>query len=258
VEDACQRMAAVGYTGVEMWKDHLLGCKTPELLAQFHSYAASLGLELFGLNVVGAPYFQPFHDRRSFDQTLEGLKRDVDFALALGVREVMVWEGVRPEATRLSDEQLLDTAVALFEEAIAYAKPRRVRFLVEPHPFTLGMNLEFAVELCDRLDPSHFGLIYDFCHFGVGKPEGYVDAVYILDQRIQHLHFSDSDLYSSELHYPPGTGRMNLDAVISALREIGFNGTITMDLYGYPLPEEGSRAGLPELLHVIEQLALSE
>ena len=30
-----------------------------------------------------------------------------------------------------------------------------------------------------------------------------------------------------------------------ALREIGFSGTSTLDMYGYPLPEQGYRWGLP-------------
>lgn len=256
VEDACRRMAALGYSGVEMWKDHLLGFKTPELLADFRAFTDSLGLELFGFNVVGAPYFRPFDSKSSFEQTLAGLKQDVDFAMALGVKDVMVWEGVRPGKSRVSNDRLLEKAVDLFQRAIAYAGPRGVRFLVEPHPFTLGMDLDFATRLCDQLDSAHFGLVYDCCHFGVGKPDGYVDAIYTLGRRIQHLHFSDSDLRSSELHFPPGRGRMNLDAVLAGLREVGFKGTVTMDLYGYPLPEEGTRSGLPRLKQVIELLGL--
>jgi fructoselysine 3-epimerase len=257
VETACRRIAALGYNSVEMWKDHLAGFKTPELLGLFREYAASLGLELFGLNVVGAPYFQPFGNTDNFERTLQGLKDDVDFALALGVHEVMVWEGVKPQESQASRDELLETVVALFQEAITYARPRGARFLAEPHPFTLGMDLDFAIALCDRLDASYFGLLFDFCHFGVGKPDGYVEAVRKLGHRIQHLHFSDSDLRTSELHFPPGKGVMDMDAVIKALKEVRFNGTITMDLYSYPLPEQGSQIGIPRLKQAIEELGLT-
>jgi hypothetical protein len=40
------------------------------------------------------------------------------------------------------------------------------------------------------------------------------------------------------------------------LAGIGFDGTITLDLYGYPLPEEGARTSIPYLRKVIEQLGI--
>jgi sugar phosphate isomerase/epimerase len=258
VEEACQRLAAAGCNGVEMWKDHLKGFKTPALLAHFREFAESLGLEVWGLNVVGADYFQPFGSQAAYNQTLAGLKADVDYALDFGVREVMVWEGVRPKDNATPDSELLDTLVNLFQQAIAYARPKGIRFLAEPHPFTLGMDLEFMKSLCDQLGREHFGILFDFCHFGVGKPGGYVEAVKTLGDRIQHLHYSDSDLRSSELHFPPGKGRLNLEAMNRALCESGFAGTSTMDMYGYPLPEQGYRWGLPKYREGLTQIGLAE
>ena len=92
---------ATGCNAVEMWPPHLEGCRTPLLLRQFRDFAAELGLELWGLNAVGADYFQPFGAQENYDRTLAGLKADVDYALELGVEDVMVWEGTRPPiATR--------------------------------------------------------------------------------------------------------------------------------------------------------------
>ena len=212
VEDACQRLAAAGCNAVEMWKSHLVGCKTPALMRQFRDFAAELGLELWGLNVVGADYFQPFGAAANYDATLAGLKADVDYALELGVRDVMVWEGVRPPEQDIPDAELLATLIALFRAAIDYARPKGVRFTAEPHPFTLGMDNAFMKPLCDALDRDCFGILFDFCHYGVGQPRGYVDSIRDLGARIQHLHYSDTDGVTSELHYPPGFGVLDLDA----------------------------------------------
>jgi sugar phosphate isomerase/epimerase len=254
-EEACQRIKAAGCTGVEMWKDHLVGFKTPTLLGHFREYAAELGLELWGLNVVGADYFQPFGSQAAYDSTLAALKEDVDYALELGVREVMVWEGTHPPM-KISQREMLDTLVSLFEEAIAYAAPKGARFLAEPHPFTLGMDLEFMKQLCDRLGREHFGILFDFCHFGVGKPDSYVQAIYALGDRIQHLHYSDSDQRTSELHFALGKGQLDLDAMDKALSEIGFKGTSTLDMYGYPLPEQGYQWGLPRYRTALETMKI--
>ena len=245
VEEACQRLAAAGCNAVEMWPPHLAGCRTPALLRQFRDFAAELGLELWGLNAVGADYFQPFGGQADYDRTLAGLKGDVDYALELGVADVMVWEGVRPATGDMPDADLLAVLVSLFREAIDYARPNGVRFTAEPHPFTLGMDNSFMKRLCDQLDRAHFGILFDFCHYGVGQPDGYVQAIYDLGPRIEHLHYSDTDGFTSELHYPPGKGVLDLQAMNQALVDIKFAGTSTLDMYGYPVPEQGYIWGLP-------------
>lgn len=245
VEEACQRLAAAGCNAVEMWPPHLAGCRTPALLRQFRDFAAELGLELWGLNAVGADYFQPFGGQADYDRTLAGLKEDVDYALELGVADVMVWEGLRPATGDMPDADLLAILVSLFREAIDYARPKGVRFTAEPHPFTLGMDNNFMKQLCDQLDRAHFGILFDFCHYGVGQPDGYVQAIYDLGPRIEHLHYSDTDGFTSELHYPPGKGVLDLQAMNQALVDIKFAGTSTLDMYGYPVPEQGYVWGLP-------------
>ncbi|MCY3915121.1 MAG: sugar phosphate isomerase/epimerase [Chloroflexi bacterium] len=244
-EEACQRLAAAGCNAVEMWPPHLAGCRSPSLLKQFREFAAELGLELWGYNAVGADYFQPFGSTANYNRTLAGLKADVDHALELGVADVMVWEGRRLPDSDIPDADLLATLVSLFTEAIDYARPKDVRFTVEPHPFTLGMDNDFMKQLCDQLDRAHFGVLYDFCHYGVGQPASYVDAIYDLGARIEHLHYADTDGFTSELHYPPGKGALDLATMNQALKEIGFAGTSTLDMYGYPMPEQGYLWGLP-------------
>ena len=72
-----------------------------------------------------------------------------------------------------------------------------------------------------------------------------MDAIYELGSRIEHLHYSDTDCVASELHYPPGKGVLDLAAMNKALIDIGFAGTSTLDMYGYPMPEQGYVWGLP-------------
>jgi sugar phosphate isomerase/epimerase len=238
LEQAIKIMSDLGFRRVEMWKHHLRRCKTAELRQAFTTFAASSGITMGGLNVVGEDYYRPFGVEEEFEKTLSGLKDDVDYALSLGTTDVLIWEGIRPAG--LTDEQckqkLLPRLVKLFEAAIAYSAPKNVRFLVEPHPFTVGMYDSFLIELCDSLPSQSFGITYDFCHYGVGRPTDYVQAVRNLGHRIRHIHLSDSDLITSELHFALGEGRMDIDALLRAFQEIGYNGSLTLDLYGNPTP----------------------
>jgi sugar phosphate isomerase/epimerase len=258
VEEALRIFRDAGCTSVEMWRHHLKRCKTDDLRKRFVAYASELGITMGGLNVVGEEYFQPFGSDKQLQETLDGLKADMEFALSLGTIDVLIWEGRAPQGTGESEwiEKLLPRLVEMFRAALAFAEPRGARFLVEPHPFTVGMSDRLLTKLCDTLDTPHFGVTFDFCHYGVGRPKDYVTAVRTLGSRIRNIHFSDSDQKSSELHFPPGSGQMDLSALLKAFKEIRYDGTIALDLYGYPMPVQVLPASVRRLREACEFLGL--
>ncbi len=259
LEEALPIFRKAGCTSVEMWRHHLRRCKTDGLRERFVAYAKSIGISMGGLNVVGEDYFQPFESDAQLEQTLEGLKADMEFALSLGTTDVLIWEGRAPRGTTESDwlEKLLPRLVELFRSAVALAAPRGARFLVEPHPFTVGMSDRLLVKLYDTLESPHFGITFDFCHYGVGRPKDYVQAVYTLGPRIRNIHFSDSDQITSELHFPPGTGHLNIAALLDAFKKIKYDGAIALDLYGYPMPVQALPSSVDRLREACEFLGLS-
>jgi sugar phosphate isomerase/epimerase len=260
LEQALDLFRGAGYTSVEMWKHHLKRAKTAELLGKFAASARTSGISMAGFNAVGEPYFQPFGTEREFEETIAGVKADTETTIALGSRDVLLWEGRAPQGTSEPEwvNRLLPRLIEIFQELLRFGRPLGVRYLVEPHPFTVGMSDQVLCRLCDALDPAGFGVTYDFCHYGVGRPNDYVDAIRALGPRIRHLHFSDSDQKSSELHFPPGQGRMDLPRILQALKEIGYNGSITLDLYGYPMPVAGLAQSVAPLREACDFLGIED
>jgi sugar phosphate isomerase/epimerase len=256
IEQVIQLMSEVGFTGVEPWRPHLRRCRSAELCASFVEFAAGKGVRMGGLNVVAEPYYKPFGTDRELEETLAGLKADVDFAIPLGIRDVLIWEGVRPQGAsdEYCREQLLPRLVDLFRTTLSYAVPKGIRLRIEPHPFTVAMNDQFAVQLCDALDTEHFGITFDFCHYAVAKPADYVDSVRVLGHRIRHMHFSDSDRCISELHFTPGRGSVDIPGLLQAFKDIRYTGSATLDLYGNPTPIAAARIGIPLLRRACEFL----
>ena len=90
----------------------------------------------------------------------------------------------------------------------------------------------------------------------MGRPESYVAAIEALGKRILHLHYSDGDCQTYALHLPIGDGILDLDAIVAALASVGFRGTMTNDLYNYPLLEDGARRNAPAIRAVEQRLGL--
>ena len=58
-------------------------------------------------------------------------------------------------------------------------------------------------------------------------------AVYELGDRIFHCHFSDND-GTSNAHWRPGRGKIDWAQTLLALREVGFDGVISIELEDVP------------------------
>lgn len=253
---AMRKTAESGFDALEMWLPQLAEARTPELRRKVGEFAESLGTPLVRLNVADPDYLQELTGPQDVAKAVEGLKHDIDFAADLGMTEVLSWEGRRPKGATRDDLYgwVLDETVNIFQKAVDYGRTRGVKVLTEIHPFTLGIDTEWAVQLCDRIDD--FGVVYDCSHFGVGLPDSYIEAIHTLGKRIRHIHFCDSDKKSSEVHFAVGTGCLDLDGIVDAFKEIGFDGTVMVDLWLYPLPEEGTKVGVPYCREVIEKLGL--
>lgn len=249
LDRAIRTLVDFGYQGVELWAPQIAICKTDPLRRQLAEFIRGIGLTLTGVNAADADYFSALTSPQDAEAVLAGLKRDIDLVHTLGADYLLTWEGRKPAGATHADlfGWVLDTTVEIFRTAVAYAQAKGVQLFIEVHPYTLGIDLDFLTKLYDRIDADAFGVTYDCCHFGVGLPNGYIDAIYRLGPRIKHLHFSDSDKQSSELHFAPGTGALDLAGIVTALKAINFQGPMMLDLWLYPFPEEGSRQGLAYL-----------
>jgi len=257
LEQVCRLNVELGFDALELWKDHLPGVKTPELAQQFSLFAKNIGLNICALNNVDSKTFKPYDSEESYALTLGGLKADVDLASSLSIKDVFAFEGRDPRGGNGDKAALLKTISKLFREAIDYSSKKGIRFLIEPHPFTIGMDLDFLMKLCDSQEAKYFGVLYDCSHFAVGKPDEYIESIRILGKRIKHIHFSDCDKRTSELHYPPGLGKLDIDGILRAFKEIGYDGTMTLDLWCYPLPIEGSKIGIKKLREAATTLGIA-
>lgn len=253
IEEICRIVREAGFDSMEVSRipffEKLI---TPGLRKTFAEWAKKIGLSMLGFDA-----WVDFDPYKAREKTLLGFKRAIDFAADLNLGQIITHDGQKHIAQGRSPAECLRVLIPFFQEVADLAQKKGLKVVLEPHPDTLSMDDAFAIDLVDGVGRENLGLVYDCCHYGVGQPDTYVQAIEKLSHRIYHLHFSDGDRRTYALHLPLGEGKLDLDAIIEALKAIGFSGTLTNDLFNYPLLEDGARRNAARIPEVEERLGLS-
>ena len=252
-ESICQKVKAAGFDSLEVSRPPFFErFPTVGTRHAFAEWAGRLGLSLYGFDcwVEVEPY-------KARAETLHGFRKAVEFAADLRLGMVIShdsWASVNQDR---SPSECLRQNLDLFREVADMAAARELKLVFEPHPDTLSMDNSWAIDFVDGLNRPNTGLLYDCCHYAVGHPDGYIDAIAQLGSRIKHVHFSDGDRQTYALHLPLGDGELDLDGIVAALKGIGFMGTLTNDLYRCPLLEDGARRNSDKIRAVESELGLA-
>lgn len=271
--EAARRIAALGYTGIELMADapHLWPAATTD--AQLDALRRTLdraGLAISNVNAfmmqaVGDerhPYWHPSWiepdaslRRVRVEHTIAALR----MAAKLGAPSITTEPGGPLESggphegsgslkEGMSREWAMDTFVAGLSEALRVAEDVGVRLLVEPEPGLLIENVAQTLELCGRVRSPAFGVNFDIGHmYCVSEP--LADAVAALAAHVRHYHVEDIAASRVHEHLVPGRGAIDFAPVLQAVRRTGYEGWITVELY--PYIDDPDAAGAEARAHLL-------
>jgi sugar phosphate isomerase/epimerase len=260
LEAAAAELLAIGFEGVEVHSLQLGPGLPGVLVHERHAAAAgeglrAVGLPPFTLNAAGAPGFDPLGDETGRELAIESLAHDLRLAAALGAVRVLCWDGRASELRDASSAPALLAAVVEAAQRRA-GLPEPPAVSVELHPFTFALADGLVGETAAALREVGAGICLDFCHFGVALGPGFADA---LDADVlsvvNHVHLADSDCVSSELHVPLGEGVLDVEALAGLFA--GRDVALAWDLFSWPLPRAGLRAGFARYRQLVARHAAS-
>ena len=87
------------------------------------------------------------------------------------------------------------------------------------------------------------GINFDPCHtFPIGDFPNI--TVYRLNKHIKHLHVSDNDGVTN-VHWRPGEGKIDWMAMFQALKDVGYDGVVSIELEDVPGVSRGPNSNAP-------------
>ena len=236
LEDAIERIARLGYPGVEIWggRPHAY-CRDmdPKAVDSVNSVIEKTGIRVSGFIPAQFGYptslCSPIGNIRK--DSVEYIKQSIDTSVSLNCRKVSLCPGrtLFGQGYRRGMEAL----TASLDELADYALNRDVLLLLEPaHMFEsdLVLTIEEGIRLIGQQKYKNMGIALDTGHCHMNR-ESLVDALYILKQGSVplHVHIDDNNGLSDQ-HKIPGEGTINFVPFLRTLLETGYDGFLTVEL----------------------------
>ncbi len=94
-----------------------------------------------------------------------------------------------------------------------------------------------AAALCDRVGHPNVGVLFDTFHANI-EEKSIGQAYRTVARHLKHVHTCEND------RGIPGSGHVEWKEVFAALRDIGYNGWLTIESFGFSLPEISAAAAI--------------
>ncbi|HEX3871094.1 MAG TPA: sugar phosphate isomerase/epimerase [Pirellulales bacterium] len=161
----------------------------------------------------------------------EHFGRRLDLCQSLGVQTIVVAGDIVVPL----DEQAVERVRVSLTQAADSAAERGLRVALEFQASArLANNLQTAAALVAECARPALGLCLDVFHWYVG-PSKTEDLAYLSTENLFHVQFSDlagvaRELASDGDRILPGDGDLPLTSIVDALRQIGYEGVISVEL----------------------------
>jgi sugar phosphate isomerase/epimerase len=237
-DDQCRTMARLGYTGIEVAPFSI--CTHPDQLSRGDRQRLRETAQAHGLSIIGLHWLLAkttgFHltadDPAVRARTAQYLATLADLCADLG-GDIMVFGSPAQRSLRdgLSREEGVARAVETFQACMPRLGERGVTLCLEPLT-TKETNFintcAEAAEIIDRVNHPAIALHQDVkAMLGEGAP--LPELIHRFKDITKHFHVNDSNLLG------PGMGETPYEPIFRALRETGYSGWVSVEVFDYSL-----------------------
>lgn len=258
-DQVCQTASRLGYQGLEIAPftlaphvDQISASQRQQIKAQ----AAAHHLEIVGLhwllaNVQAEPpgLYMTSPDKGIQRNTADYFSRLVQLCNDLGGKIMVIGSpkqrNLLPGVTR---EQAMEYAANVFRPCLNLAADKGITLAIEPlGPTETDFLLTAAdgIELIERIDHPNFRLHLDVKAMS-SEPTPIPQIIRSSAKYLAHFHANDPNLLG------PGMGEVRFEPIIQALRDIGYEGYLSVEVFDYrPGAQTIARQSIEYLRHIV-------
>lgn len=256
-EDAIRRIARLGFKAIELigWnQEYLTGYYTPQKVRDLRACLDGEGIAIS--QFVHTPHDLSHPDPALREAAVTAWGRAVEVGTGLGspiinmvsthpfamhdnreIPRIVTKPLVQKYATRnvprgVDWQRNFEDYVIALRACAGLCEDAGVMMSVEPHPGRYLANTDGALRLLEHVASPAMGINFDPSHtFPIGD---FPDiSVYRLGKHIIHIHASDNDAVTN-VHWRPGMGKIDWLAMFRALRDVGYDGVVSIELEDVP------------------------
>lgn len=228
----CENLAQMGWDGVEV----PLFAGTPKDHETLGKQLNDMGLARTAVGIVSAEGADPLSDDPTARQRgIDHFKWLADCANALGA-EVLCGPLTQPLGqfsgagpTDIEWSRMVNASKAL----AAHAAGTPLTIAVEPlnrfECYALNTS-DQAARLVAEVRADNFGYLFDSFHANIEEKDPW-GALRANASAMRHVHVSENDRGT------PGAGHIDFGAMFRALRDVGWDGWLTVEAFGLALPD---------------------
>jgi sugar phosphate isomerase/epimerase len=230
-DEALRFFKKAGFEGIEFCMEDYFFNVRPDYIEDYfieHTVetAGELGLRIMSVgNHIGFIY-----DDIMFDI----MKRTIPKVRKFGA-DVLIISSADKEMHKISDPAgSRKRLLSRLNELLEIADANGVNLALEPEPPQMIINTAQFLDICGELK-YNLKINLDVGHAFLTDPDMF-ESIRLLKDRIVHTHIEN--MYRGEhLHRLPNDGDMDLAKVFKALKDIGFSGALSLDLYAQDYEE---------------------
>jgi sugar phosphate isomerase/epimerase len=264
-DEAAQRIAGIGYAGLELladvphaWPAGLLDVQKQGILQSMERAGLAFSnINAFMMNAINdyrQPYWYPSFIEPDLEYRrvrIDHTRRALSLCAELGAPHITTEPG-GPIAPGQSRQEAIDLFVEVLKPLAQHAHDLGVLLLIEPEPDLLLETTDQYLEVAERLNAPSIGLNFDVGHAFCVR-EDLPRAIAKLATHIRHYHVEDIAASRVHHHLVPGTGAIDFVEVINAIRKTGYDGWVTVELYPFiEDPDAAARSALSILRPLVE------
>jgi sugar phosphate isomerase/epimerase len=255
--EAVRRIAALGYTGVEIMADVPHAWPAWMLPEQKQALRDALTRNKLAISNINAFMMHAISDARQrywhpswiepdphYRQIrVDHTRRALTLAKELGAPNITTEPG-GPVEPGGSWKAALKLFVEMIKPVAEHAEKEGVLLLVEPEPGLLIETVDQFLEFMQHIDSPAVGMNYDIGHAYCVKDDA-AATIPRVARYIRHFHLEDIAATRVHQHLVPGDGAIDFASALKAIRNINYQGWITIELYPYiDNPDEAASRAL--------------